>query len=40
MDILDVIQPDVWDNKSTVEVSQYSHDLIAKKLGMLEEKVS
>lgn len=28
MDILEVIEPSVWENKNTVEVSQYAHDLI------------
>ena len=37
MDILDVISPQVWEEKSTVEVSAYAHNLIAKRLGMQEE---
>lgn len=28
MDILEVIEPSVWDKKNTVEVSQYAHDII------------
>ena len=36
MDILDVIQPDVWESKGTVEVSEYAHNLIAKNLGMFD----
>ena len=30
MDILDVIEPSVWESKNTIEVSQYAHDLISK----------
>lgn len=30
MDILEVIEPSVWENKNTVEISQYAHDLILK----------
>ena len=32
MDILDVIEPSVWEEKNTVEVSQYAHDLILKNI--------
>ena len=32
MDILDVIDPAVWQEKNTVEVSQYAHDLILNNL--------
>ncbi len=32
MDILDVIEPTVWSEKNTVEVSQYAHDLILNNL--------
>ncbi len=32
MDILEVLQPSVWETKNTVEVSQYAQDLIQKDL--------
>ena len=32
MDILEVIDPSVWETKNTVEVSQYAHDLILKDI--------
>ena len=32
MDILDVIEPSVWESKNTIEVSQYAHDLILNNL--------
>ena len=32
MDILEVIEPSVWETKNTVEVSQYAHDLILNNL--------
>lgn len=32
MNILEVIEPSVWESKNTVEVSQYAHDLISKDL--------
>ena len=32
MDILDVIEPTVWSEKNTVEVSQYAHNLILNNL--------
>ena len=32
MDILEVIEPSIWKEKNTVEVSQYAHDLILKNL--------
>ena len=32
MDILEVIEPSVWEQKNTVEVSQYAHDLILKNI--------
>ena len=32
MDILDVIEPSVWKDRSTVEVSQYAHDLLYKDI--------
>lgn len=32
MDILDVIEPSVWQEKNTVEVSQYAHDLILNNI--------
>ena len=30
MNILELIEPSVWDEKNTVEISQYAHDLILK----------
>ncbi len=32
MDILEVIEPSVWQKKNTIEVSQYAHDLILNNL--------
>ena len=32
MDILEVIEPSIWKEKNTVEVSQYAHDLILNNL--------
>lgn len=32
MDILEVIEPTIWKEKNTVEVSQYAHDLILNNL--------
>ena len=32
MDILEVIEPSIWKEKNTVEVSQYAHDLIQNNL--------
>ncbi len=32
MDILDVIEPDVWKEKNTIEVSEYAHNLIQNNL--------
>lgn len=32
MDIIEVIEPSVWKEKNTVEVSQYAHDLIQNNL--------
>ncbi len=32
MDILELIEPSVWQEKNTVEVSQYAHDLILKAI--------
>lgn len=37
MDILDVIDPSVWDEKNTVEVSQYAHDLILNNLNKINQ---
>lgn len=37
MDILDVIEPSVWDEKNTVEVSQYAHDLILNNLNKINQ---
>ncbi|MCR4901162.1 MAG: 1-acyl-sn-glycerol-3-phosphate acyltransferase [Treponema sp.] len=37
MDILDVIQPDVWKEKTTVDVADYAHDLIQKKIAESQE---
>ena len=32
MDIIEVIEPSIWKEKNTVEVSQYAHDLVLKSL--------
>lgn len=32
MDILEVIEPSIWETKNTIEVSQYAHDLIQANL--------
>ena len=37
MDILDVIDPSVWEEKNTVEVSQYAHDLILNNLNKINQ---
>lgn len=37
IDILDVIDPSVWDEKNTVEVSQYAHDLILNNLNKINQ---
>ncbi len=37
MDILDVINPSVWDEKNTVEVSQYAHDSILNNLNKINQ---
>ena len=37
MDILDVIDPSVWDEKNTVEVSQYAHDSILNNLNKINQ---
>lgn len=37
MDILDVIDPSVWDEKNTVEVSQYAHNLILNNLNKINQ---
>lgn len=37
MDILDVIDPSVWEEKNTVEVSQYTHDLILNNLNKINQ---
>ena len=36
MDILEVIEPSVWKEKNTVEVSQYAHDLVLKNQQNIE----
>lgn len=37
MDILDVIEPTIWETKNTVDVSQYAHDLIQNKINEYRE---
>lgn len=37
IDILDVIDPSVWEEKNTVEVSQYAHDLILNNLNKINQ---
>ena len=37
MDILEVIEPSVWNEKNTVEVSQYAHDLILNNLNKINQ---
>ena len=36
MDILEVIEPSIWKEKNTVEVSQYAHDLVLKNQQNIE----
>ena len=38
MNILEVINPSIWDEKNTVEVSDYVHDLIFNNLNSNDEK--
>jgi len=39
MDILDVIPPEVWNEKSTVEVAQYAQELVERKIKETQELI-
>ena len=39
MDILEVIEPSIWETKNTIEVSQYAHDLIQANLNKKNQEI-